>query len=140
MKEQSTKHISPIKQAQMLCKVTHCIGHMPLQQICFVFLKSLSLCTGLVCIVHTQSSFISIALALFSIFLVMFKVTGYSELYDCIYVYNYATKTGILKSQHMKLGPHKHPTQLPLCSKNHQLHINSSQVMVVQILTNSRTR
>ena len=26
------------------------------------------------------------------------KVTGYLELYDCIYVYIYATKTGILKS------------------------------------------
>ena len=27
-----------------------------------------------------------------------FKVTGYLELYDFIYVYIYATKTGILKS------------------------------------------
>ena len=38
------------------------------------------------------------------------KVTGYLELYDFMYVYIYATKTGILKSYHMELGAHKHHT------------------------------
>ena len=39
-----------------------------------------------------------------------FKVTGYLELYDFIYVYIYATKTGILKFLPMKPGPHKYHT------------------------------